>query len=60
MSRCLNQGFIVSPYIGEWIEIFAERSKVDNIFVSPYIGEWIEIEDKQEAISKFLRLTLHR
>ena len=35
---------MVSPYIGEWIEILAQKPLIDAIFsVSPYIGEWIEI-----------------
>ncbi len=34
---------IVSPYIGEWIEIDLGDGIKDGLTVSPYIGEWIEI-----------------
>ena len=34
---------IVSPYIGEWIEISYNSQQEFDDFVSPYIGEWIEI-----------------
>ena len=34
---------IVSPYIGEWIEIVNDGLEMIGAIVSPYIGEWIEI-----------------
>ena len=34
----------VSPYTGEWIEIFSEPAPSEMpASVSPYTGEWIEI-----------------
>ena len=34
---------VVSPYTGEWIEIFCKSSYWVLSWVSPYTGEWIEI-----------------
>ena len=34
---------IVSPYIGEWIEICYWIYQIISTIVSPYIGEWIEM-----------------
>ena len=35
---------LVSPYIGEWIEIIVLTFHLSTpLEVSPYIGEWIEI-----------------
>ena len=34
---------MVSPYIGEWIEIHLQWTLQKWQIVSPYIGEWIEI-----------------
>ena len=51
---------IVSPYIGEWIEIEIIET-FDNLEdVSPYIGEWIEIKTNDSYSGGFWRLTLHR
>ena len=37
---------VVSPYIGEWIEISSDNSSINSDKVSPYIGEWIEIRKR--------------
>ncbi len=34
---------IVSPFMGEWIEIFFVWSRHTRPSVSPFMGEWIEI-----------------
>ena len=36
----------VSPYTGEWIEIYSTLNNRAECLVSPYTGEWIEILNK--------------
>ena len=38
LERC-----VVSPYTGEWIEIYNIITLGNSSSVSPYTGEWIEI-----------------
>ncbi|EIQ82354.1 hypothetical protein SCAZ3_08335 [Streptococcus canis FSL Z3-227] len=39
----ISRPISVSPFMGEWIEIFnKDKAEIDR-FVSPFMGEWIEI-----------------
>ena len=34
---------MVSPYVGEWIEMLSISELSITVFVSPYVGEWVEV-----------------
>ena len=39
----LNDGMIVTPYVGAWIEIPRLAASLSTRIVAPYVGAWIEM-----------------
>ena len=42
MSAEDNNGSIVAPYVGAWIETSSTTSTACGVSVAPYVGAWIE------------------
>ena len=45
--------YLVTPYVGVWIETDKARDLMDDIQVTPYVGVWIETATSQVTGSSF-------
>ena len=43
LGQVKNEGGIVAPFVGVWIEMFTTYESCYNLRVAPFVGVWIEI-----------------
>ena len=45
-----NNLFIVTPFVGVWIETVGSRICLENLVVTPFVGVWIETLPKAKSM----------